>query len=139
MRCALAVVAAVTTVAAGCSAERSTTLDLGSLSRELQVSLPIRTRILGVDRESGIDDMVRAKLEVSHQEFDQILASLPLTTDTFRATAGRLGSDAGFWNPHATQGIRYAQTRLPGGRALHVGYADAGQGRVVLFLMNHGT
>lgn len=139
MRCALAAVATMTMLASGCTTERSPTVDLDTLSRELQLSLPKGTRVLGVDRESGIDDMVRAKVEVSRDDLAQMLAPLPLTTDKFRAGAGRLGSDGGFWNPHATPGIRYAQMRLSGGRALHVGYADAGQDRVVLFLMNHGT
>jgi hypothetical protein len=139
MRSLLVLIATMTVPAPGCSAERSTTMDLVLLSRELQVSLPNGTRILGVDRESGIDDMVRAKLEVSREDFDELMASIPLMADKFIAGAGRLGSDGGFWNPRATPGIRYAQRRLPGGRALHVGYADAGQGRVVLFLINHGT
>lgn len=140
MKWKLASVAIVTMLAAGCEGERSTTLDLDSLSRELQVSLPKGTRVLGVDRErGGIDGMVCAKLEVSREDFDQMLSSLPFTTDKFRNGAGRLGADSGFWNPHATPGIRYAQTRTAEGRALHLGYAEAGQGRVVLFVKNHGT
>lgn len=68
-----------------------------------------------------------------------MLSSVPLAADGFGAGAGRLGADAGFWDPHATPGLRYAQTRLADGRALHVGYAEKEHGQVVLFVMSHGT
>jgi hypothetical protein len=139
MRWRLAALATVAVLVSGCARERSTSVDLDALSRELQVALPKNTRVLGVNREHGIDDMVRAKIEVSRDDFNQMLSSLSLTLDKFRSGVGRLGADAGFWDPHATPGVRYAHTRLSGGRALHVGYAETGQARVLLFVMNHGT
>lgn len=139
MRWMVGSVAIATILTSACAAERSTSVDLDALSRDLQITLPKDVRVLGLSRESGIDDMVRAKLEVSREEFEQMRSSLPMTLEGFRPGAGRLGADSGFWAPHATPGIRYAQVRLPEGRALHIGYAETGQGRVVLFVMNHGT
>lgn len=118
---------------------RNANEDIAALSRELMVELPKGTRVLGVERQHGLDDMTRAKIELGRNEFEPLLLRLPMARDTFSKGKSRLGADSGFWNPGATPGIRYAQSPLPEGRALHVGYAANSPGTVVIFIVNHGT
>ena len=122
-----------------CTSSKRMDTDIASLSHELMVPLPSDARVLGVERQSGLDDMVRAKVEMSRAAFDRILAQLPMARASFSRGKGRLGADHGFWNPGATPDIRYAQAPLAEGRVLHVGYADSSHDRVVLFIVNHGT
>jgi hypothetical protein len=126
-------------LACGCTPKKEDPMnDIATLSRELMVHIPVGATVLGVDRERGHDDMVRAKFEIDRASFDTFVTSLPMASDMFSRGPGRLGSDAGYWNPKSTPGIRSAQVILPSGRGLHVGFADSGDGGVVVFVMNHG-
>jgi hypothetical protein len=78
------------------------TTQLSTLSQEFAVSIPVDAMVLGVKRESGIDDLVRVKLLIPTGSRDQFVAGLPFALDKLRPGVGRLGSDDGFWNPHAT-------------------------------------
>jgi hypothetical protein len=102
------------------------------------VPIPPEAVVLGVDRQEGMDDMVRAKIEVSRSDFAKLAAALPMSEESFSRGPGRLGSDSGFWNPRSTSGVRSAQVVLPNGRALHVGFADGKADTVLVFVMNHG-
>jgi hypothetical protein len=119
------------------SQEQSTN-DLKFLSKELGVPIPADAKVLGVHRESGMDDLTCAKFLITRQAFVHVAAILPVRPEAFRPGVGRLGSDFDFWNPHATPGLRWAQAPLPDARSLTIGIADSTDG-VILFLVNHGT
>jgi hypothetical protein len=109
-----------------------------ALSQELGVPIPGDAKVLGVKRESGIDEYVRIKLLVPHASRDQFTAGLPIRPEAFHPGVGRLGSDDGFWNPHATPQIKSASKALPDGRYLLVGIAEQADGTVI-FIAKHGT
>jgi hypothetical protein len=113
--------------------------DRALLEKELGFALPADARVLLVEQESGMDDMVRAKLQMSEAAFEQLEPSLPVRADAMTRGAGRLGTDKGEWNPHATPGLRSGQAPLPGSRYMNVGVARGDGGQVTVFIMSHGT
>jgi len=114
-------------------------VDLDALAKELGVALPPTTRVLGVDRQEGRDDMVRAKLEVPKTDFEEAGNRWPIDLEKLRPGVGRLGVDRGFWNPSQYQELRSASAIVEGARGLHVGVASSGEGPVIVFVINHGT
>lgn len=109
-----------------------------ALSHELGVVIPSEAKVLGVKRESGVDDLVRVKLLLPPGALGRFAGGLPIGLDTLRPGVGRLGSDDGFWNPHAMPKIRSGSKPLSDGQYLIVGVADGADGTVV-FLAKHGT
>ena len=114
-------------------------MDLASLEKELGVPLPKDAKLLWVDHQSGMDDLVRAKLQISRAAFDQIAPRLPIQESQLRKGPGRLGTDTGAWNPHQVPGLKSGSVALEGARFLHLGLADDGAGGLTLFIVNHGT
>lgn len=113
--------------------------DLHSLAAELGIPLPPDTRVLWLERQAGVDDLVRAKLQMSRSAFEQLSLQLPIQDKDLRAGSGRLGTDHGGWDPHATGGLRSGQAPLAGARYLTLGVAADGDGQVTLFVVNYGT
>jgi len=111
---------------------------VSALGLELGVSIPADAQVVGVKRESGIDDLIRVKLLVPPTSRDRFIAELPIPEGALRAGVGRLGSDDGFWNPHATAHIRSGSKALGDGHFLLIGIADTSGGTIV-FLAKHGT
>jgi hypothetical protein len=86
---------------------------------------PTAARLIGVHREWGIDDLIAAKVEMPVSEWPTFLAKTPIERDRFSpGEQGLLGPDDGFWDPHQAKVLRTAQTLLPGGRTLNIGYDD---------------
>lgn len=112
--------------------------DRRAIEKVLGFALPADARLILVERSSGLDDMLRAKIELSASSFDALAQTLPMSLDAMTPGPGRLGSDKGLWNPRATPGIKAGQIARPGGRYLNIGVA-ADNGRVALFMMEHGT
>jgi len=111
---------------------------LSALSRDFGFPIPSDTKILGVKRESGMDTLVQAKLLISPSSLEHFLAGLSIPADVLRTGVGRLGSDDGFWNPHATPTLRSGTKPLTDGRYLLLGIADSAEGTLV-FVARHGT
>ena len=109
------------------------------LSKELGMSLPASIRVLGVERQEGMDDIVRAKLEMPRAVFEANAKSLPLEPSKLRPGVGRLGTDRGFWNPGHYQDIRSGSAMREGARAFHLGIASRPDDTVVVFIVSHGT
>ena len=114
--------------------------DTVALGHELNVALPPSTRVIGVERENGMDDLVGAKLEIPEPEWSHFIASTPIQPDAFRGgSRGMLGEDHGFWDPAQAPGLRTAQAVLPGTRVLNIGVSAPVNGIVVVYIVNHGT
>jgi len=142
-----ALLSAVLLVSApACHSEHETTTtqapgpdtQLSALSREFGFPIPSQAQVLGLKRESGMDDLVRVKVLIPTSSRDHFLAGVPIPAAALRPGVGRLGSDDGFWNPHATLKIRSGTKPLADGRYLLLGIADAAEGTLV-FLAKHGT
>jgi hypothetical protein len=117
---------------------RFTTMDIQHLGTRLGISLPPGTRILGVTSESGIDELLRAKLEMPIASLEKFLAS---TGIPHFETVGPdfLGPDEGFWDPHRAKGLRCGDVQLPGSRFLTIAVDESRPGVAVVYAMNNGT
>lgn len=114
--------------------------NLVELGRELSVSLPASARVIGVEREEGMDDRIGAKLEIPQSDWPSFIASTPIEADAFDSgPRGMLGQDHGFWDPHQAPGLRTAQASLPGARYLNIGVSAPTNGIVIVYIVNHGT
>jgi hypothetical protein len=113
--------------------------DLATLSRELGLSLPQTTVVIGVDRESGIDNAILAKLEIPARDWPQVLASAPFKESELNPDSkAYLPRDHGWWNPRSVPGLRAGQVERPNGRVLNIGVdASTKPDTIVLYLMSH--
>ncbi len=119
---------------------RTTTTTLADLAPELGLRFSPATRLLLVDRQSGIDDLLRVKVEMPSSDWPSFLASSPVKPEAFRAGArGMLGSDKGDWDPHAAKQLRTGQAIVHNNRALNLGVDDGRAGAVVVYIVSHGT
>ena len=113
---------------------------LAALSTELGLQFPPSTHLVGVRRASGMDDIVRVKLELQLDELPSLVEQTRIHPDDFHpGTRGMLGPDRDFWDPHQRPAIRTGQTKRPGARALNLGIDDSGPDRAIVYLVEHGT
>ena len=108
--------------------------------KEVGVTFPQGTKLVGVHRERGADDLIAVKVEMPAAAWPGFLASTPIDPSAFRpGERGLLGPDHDFWDPHQAKNLRTAETVLPGARVLNLGYADRPGAVVAVFVVNHGT
>jgi hypothetical protein len=120
------------------STHQATTLP--ELAREVGVTFPAAARLIGVARESGIDDMVMFKVEISSNDLPSFMAALPVPADAFEpGEGGLLGPDQGFWDPRRAAHLRTGQVIVKNQRALNIGIGDGHPGVVAIYVVNHGT
>jgi hypothetical protein len=82
-------------------------------------------RLIGVGRESGLDDMVRFKLEIDPHDLASFLATSPVPPEAFAPGAGGLlGPDQAFWDPSRAARLRTGQVVQKNQRALNIGIDD---------------
>lgn len=112
--------------------------DRAAIEKVLGFDLPESAQILMLDRQVGIDDMLRAKIEMPRSSFDAVAQRLPVPLDGMSSGPGRLSADKGLWNPRSTPHIKSGQVARPGGRFVNIGVAQSDE-RVTLFVVEHGT
>ena len=113
---------------------------LAALSAELSLQFPASTRLIGVRRSHGMDDIVRVKLEMASRELPFLVAQTQIDPAAFYpGTRGLLGSDKDFWDPHQAPAIRTGQAKRPDARALNLGIDDSQPDVAVVYLVEHGT
>lgn len=118
---------------------RTTEADsLGDLSRELKLTFPPSTRLIGVDREQGMDDRVRVKVEMNPADVETFIAQIAAEPSSFRPGArGRLGMDKGFWDPGKASKLRtWSGPREH--RVLNIGIDETRTDVTCLFILDHG-
>ena len=114
--------------------------DLVTLAREVGLTFPAGTRLVGVKRESGMDDLVAFKVELPSKALTAFLKSTPVKEEDFAGgERGLLGPDDGWWDPGRAPRLRTGQAMLPGARALNIGVDDSRPKVAVLYIVNHGT
>jgi len=104
----------------------------------LHLSLPKSARVVWMEQMPGLDDMIRAKIELDRTDLVSLLQQLDVDLDELRPGASRLGADKGQWNPRSIPAIRSVQLALPNSHFRNVGVVESGQ-HVTLFVMQHGT
>lgn len=113
---------------------------LQKLSRDLDLPLPTTAHLVGIEREEGADDMVRAKLLMTPAEWAAFAPKSPVKPEQMRAARPNiLGPDEGFWDPNRARGLRLGQVERPGSRYLNIGYDDSKAGEVAVYIFEHGT
>jgi hypothetical protein len=113
---------------------------LGSAGKEVGLVFPAGSKLVGVHRERGIDDLVAVKVEMPASEWPGFVAQTPIDPALFRpGERGLLGPDDGSWDPHKARNLRTAQAALPGARVLNLGYDDSRGSVLAVFVVNHGT
>jgi|GEM_PF-5825914 len=112
--------------------------DKDAIEKVLGFVLPDDATVLLIERESGIDDMLRAKVEMSRVSFMSLAPRLPVPMTSMTRGPGRLSADKGDWNPRGTPGVKSGQVALAAGRYLNIGVAESSE-RVTLFVLEHGT
>lgn len=113
---------------------------LESVGKEVGLTFPAGTKLVGVHRERGADDLIAVKVEMPAAKWPRFLASTPIDSSLFRpGERGLLGPDDGFWDPHKASALRTAEASLPQGRVLDLGYDDSRGQWVTVYIVNHGT
>ncbi len=122
-------------------AEKAQPDTVHSLSQELGLAFPPSTRLLGVRRENGMDDLIAVRLEMPESDFAPFLRTTPiLAVELTPKNNYRLGSTVDEWEPSKALGLKTGFAWLEKEhRALYIGVAPAQDGWVVLFVVNHGT
>jgi len=112
---------------------------LSDLSREVGLVFPASARLIGFNRENGMDDYLQFKVEMDAGDFPKFQASSPIPEAAMEpGEGGLLGPDQGFWDPNRSKNLRTGQKSLPNARALNIGIAEHGA-KVSVYIVNHGT
>jgi len=82
---------------------------LPGLAREVGLKFPGSARLIGVGRESGIDDMVRFKVELDRTTSPRSLRRLPCHRKRSNLGPGVAGPDQAFWDPSRAVRLRTGQ------------------------------
>lgn len=113
---------------------------LAALGTELNLRFPPSTRLIGVRRENGMDDIVQVKLEMAREDVALLVEQTHIDPASFYpGTGGLMGPDQEFWDPHQAPALRTGQADRPGGRALNLGIDDSRPGAAVVYVVEHGT
>jgi hypothetical protein len=136
--------AALAVVAIGCR-DKGTVMNrqapsdsLGSIARELKLTFPASTRLVGVDREQGMDDRIRVKVEMTPADVAAFLGQTSIEPSSFRPGArGRLGLDSGFWDPSRAANLRTASVERDN-RVLNIGLDETHPDATAVFIVDHG-
>jgi hypothetical protein len=113
--------------------------NLTDLAHEVGLTFPPSARLIGQDREAGMDDYLQFKVEIDVSDLTAFEASSPIPAQAMEPGAGgRMGPDHDFWDPHRAASLRTGQKSLPGARVLNIGIAESGN-EVALYIVNHGT
>jgi hypothetical protein len=112
---------------------------LDDLGREVGLVFPASARLIGFNRENGIDDYLQFKVEIDAGDLPKFQASSPIPEAAMEpGEGGLLGPDQGFWDPNRSKNLRTGQKSLPNARALNIGIAEHGA-KASLYIVNHGT
>jgi len=112
---------------------------LDDLGQEVGLKFPPSARLIGFNRENGMDDYLQFKVEINAADFPEFQASSPVPEAVMEpGEGGLLGPDQGFWDPNRAKNLRTGQKSLPNARALNIGVAENGA-KVYLYIVNHGT
>jgi len=112
---------------------------LDDLGREVGLTFPASARLIGFNRENGMDDYLQFKVEIDAPDLPNFQASSPIPEAAMEpGERGLLGPDQGFWDPSRAKNLRTGQKSLPNARALNIGLAKNGA-KASLYIVNHGT
>jgi hypothetical protein len=124
----------------GAQGTRQAEETLESVAQEVGLVFPVGSRLVGVHRERGADDLIAVKIDMPAAAWPIFVATTPIDPSLFRAgERGLLGPDDGFWDPHRCKNLRTAESPLPHARVLNLGYDDSRGNVFAVYVVNHGT
>jgi hypothetical protein len=135
-------------VACGSSKEKTMSKPVASdsvqqreaLAKQLGLDIPASARVLGVERQSEGDALLRAKLQMTSKDWSTLLKSSSVDPEAMSpGTGGLLGPDHGWWDPHAAKNLRTGQALIAPGTYLNLGFDDSNADPVTVFIVKHGT
>jgi hypothetical protein len=112
--------------------------ELGVLGQQVGFAFPAGTRLVGVERFSGMDDMVRFKVAIPRVAWPSFQKALPIQPTEMAAGAGRLGPNRDWWDPRRPN-LRSGYKQRPGARAIRIGVDDSDPVLVTLYIEEQGT
>jgi hypothetical protein len=124
----------------GAQGARQAEETLASVGQEVGLVFPAGSKLVGVHRERGADDLMAVKVEMPAAAWPTFVATTPIDPTLFRTgERGLLGPDDGFWDPHRCKNLRTAEAPLPHARVLNLGYDDSRGSVFSVYVVNHGT
>jgi hypothetical protein len=113
---------------------------VAALSNEVGFTFPPSARLVGVHRESGMDDLVQFKLQLKAEELPALLNAAQVDLSMMSAdNVAYFGLDKGFWDPNHARGFRGVQVRREKSfRTLNIGVSEAQDGFADVYVMEHG-
>jgi hypothetical protein len=113
---------------------------LSEIEKHTGVLFPYGATVLRYDIDLRSDALIRAKLVVTHAQWQGLLGCAKLSPDAFEeAQRYLLGPNDGWWDPKEPRQLPTAQQRLPGVKVLNIGVDRSDPERILVFLMWHAT
>lgn len=111
-----------------------------ALGRELGLKFPPSSRLLKLERQNGMDDMVRLQVALPTRDLPAFITGSAIRTEQLReGAASCFMPDDEFWDPSRALNMRSFQAALPDARYWCLGIDDGRPGTAYLYIMNHGT
>ena len=110
-----------------------------ALGRELNVKFPPSARLLKLERQNGMDDMVRLQVALPMRDLPSFITDSAISTEQLREGAGCLMPADEFWDPSRALHMRSLGAWLPGARYSCLGIDDGAPETAYIYIMNHGT
>jgi hypothetical protein len=117
-----------------------TSRQMTTLAERTGLVFPKGVKVLGAKDESGLDGAIFAKLELSPEQWRDLLAASPLAEEQFSDSSRYLlGPDDGWWDPKKPQSLPTAQSRLERGGVLNIGVDRTNAAAFVVYVLWHQT
>jgi hypothetical protein len=113
---------------------------LSEIEKHTGVMFPYGATVIRHDIDLRSDALIRAKLVVTHAQWQGLLGCARLSPSDFEE--GRrylLGINDGWWNPRDPRQLPTAQQSLPGAKYLNVGIDRSDPERILVYFMWHAT
>ena len=110
-----------------------------ALGRELGVKFPASSRLLKLERQNGMDDMVRLQVALPTSALPAFIVDSAIPTDKLRESVGCFMPADEFWDPSRAVHMRSFEAQLPSARYACLGIDDGQPGTAYIYIMNHGT
>ena len=110
-----------------------------ALGRELGLKFPPSSRLLKLERQNGMDDMVRLQVALPSQDLPAFITDSAIRSEKLREGASCFTAADEFWDPSHALHMRSFQVALPGSRYCCLGIDDGQPGTAHIYIMNFGT
>lgn len=104
------------------------------VSKETGLKFPIGSRLLGVTRERGMENILQAKVEIPEGRIDEFFEAAPIKRDSLTRRRSLFNPGDSFFEPSMEAGILSSQAQV-NGHALSIGLLDARDGLVPVLIL----